>query len=464
MKLQKTAGLLLALAMAALTVAPSAAADEAQSQDTYALVNIPYAEFYKAAGADTAKTDFDAVSSATNKVGNYGKSGGAFHSGVTRGTDAEGNMAAVGTDNGARNEGLIWAVKVDDLSALAALGGTEITDDSEVIVATLGRGQISESNLKGWLALNEAPAYSYYVLSESPASYIDLTFDGGSPVFGDFNVEAEEQAPIPVNLSTGTNWGNIQLDLFEAEAASDKTVNAMVFTTADGSEVGLVHLYHIWSYSDIAWKSETVSGLDGTTITGVRYYCSVKDEDLTDGAAPQYANYVYDYPLDVVTPAVWEGEVNGAFAGSSAIKVDGIPEDAENLRAKVYFTTGERGAAYYYLTPLVVDPADDDIDPAAVSMEDGVIALTPGTVTNAAGETQEYGEPSVGTEYTVEISSDNYVFAKFKIPYELSDATADAWLDAKAEGEAPQTFDAGLIAAVASVLSLAGITAAKRKH
>ena len=45
------------------------------SVGNYVLMNIPYSEFYTAEKADIG--DVDAVSSATNKVGNYGKAGGA---------------------------------------------------------------------------------------------------------------------------------------------------------------------------------------------------------------------------------------------------------------------------------------------------------------------------------------------------------------------------------------------------
>lgn len=76
----------------------------------YYLMNIPYAEFYDAIGT-ADNTNFDAISSATNKVGNYGKSGDAFHSGTTANVSG-GTVTAVGGANGAKNEGVIWPVKI----------------------------------------------------------------------------------------------------------------------------------------------------------------------------------------------------------------------------------------------------------------------------------------------------------------------------------------------------------------
>ena len=385
--------------------------DNNKSDGVYVLMNIPYSVFFNAEGADIA--DVDTVSSATNKTGNYGKSGGAFHSGKTAGTDGEGNVTAVGSENGSKVKGVTWPVKASDIDAVKELGGTHITDDASVTTATAGRGNISSNLLRGYQALTEAPAYAYYVLSEAPENFLELK--DGKIVAGKNGAKTESK--IDAEVRYGTNWGDVQLDLGAAEDASDKIVNAMVITTDDGTVKGLYHLDQIWAYNEIGWKADVTSGLDGKTITNIRYYCSVKDEDTTDTAVPAYTNFIYDYPVEIPVASVYTGDVTAEFEDNSKLIVEGIPDDAVNVKAKVYHTTGGRGAVLTYLTPLAVDPSDDDIDPETVEVRDGEIVITPGSVTNNAGTTAEFGNPVDGNTYVIELSSDNYIFRKAYAEY-----------------------------------------------
>ncbi|MBR1781464.1 MAG: N-acetylmuramoyl-L-alanine amidase family protein [Oscillospiraceae bacterium] len=231
------------------------------------------------------------------------------------------------------------------------------------------------------------------------------------------------QSQIEIPVSYGTNWGDVQLNVSAASDASDKLVNAIVLTADDGTTVGLYHLDQIWSASELAWKVAFTSGMDGKTITNIRYYCTVKDSDTNDDAAPAYVNYVYDYPTSTAISQVYTGTVTADFTDANTITVTGLPEDAANVMAKVYYTTGGRNATYTYLTPKVVDPQDDDIDPIAVAVVDGKISIVPGSVTNNAGTTERYGEPISGTTYTIELSSDNYIIKKVTAVY-----TADTYV------------------------------------
>ena len=380
----------------------------------YVLMNIPYEAFYgaenvsvKTEDSDKININYDAISSATNKVGNYGKSGGAYHSGVTAAKDEEGNITAVGSENDATNKGVIWPVKVKNMSALASLGGTVITDSSEVTVATFGRGQTSSTELKGYKTLTEAADYSYYVLSSTPDYYMELSVEDGKPVFSTCSGTAIEKANIEPTVSYGTKWGDIQLDLIAAEDVADKQINAVVITARDenGDTVtsGLIHLYNIWTYSDLAWNNDQLEGLNGAVITNIRYYCNNSAEN-----ASELEYYVYDYEMNTELLPAYDGEVTAAFEGSTSITLTGLPEDIENLKAQVYHSTGGRNPVYTYLTPLTVDPADDDIDPTTVDVIDGKIIITPGEVTNNAGETKTYGNPEDDTTYTIALSSDNY--------------------------------------------------------
>lgn len=348
----------------------------------YALMNIPYDVFYSAEG--TASFDADAVSSATNKVGNYGKAGGAFHSIATASVADDGTVTAVGGANGAHLEGVTWPVKVADAEQLALLGGKEITNDTTVTVATVGRGATSSTDLTGAATLMEAPAYSYYILDGKPDYYMELTVNGTTPAFSALVGRATTVDNLEAGVSYATNWGDVQLDLSKAAEVSDKQVNAMVITTKDGASAGMIHLYNVWSNSDIGWRVANVQGLDGTTITNIRYYCNDKNGNY----------FVYDYPVSLDILPIYTGEVTAAFADSGTVEVTGLPADIQNPTAKVYHTTGGRNPVLTYLTPTYIDPADGDVEPETVPVTDGKIALT-----NA---------PEDGKTYVVVIGSDNY--------------------------------------------------------
>lgn len=392
----------------------------------YVLMNIPYGKFY--AAVDTSNSDnVDAISSATNKAGNYGKSGGAYHSGETA-EIVDGAVTAVGEENDAKNEGVIWPVQINDSSVLTTLGGTEITDESRVTVATVGRGQTSSTELYSYETLTEAKAYSYYVLNEAPDYYLTVTVNDGNPTFSIDNQSAiSKQLDIAPTASYGTNWGDVQLNVEGASDVSDLLVNAVTITAKGSNDnetkVSLVHLSNIWSYSDIAWKVAQISGLDGNQITNIRYYCMVKDTNNEDNKIPTYQNYIYDYPVDLSIPPVYTGKVTAKFDNNSQISLSGLPSDIENPVAKVYHNAGGRPAVITYLTPLKVDPADQDIDPVNEPIQNGKIAISPTlvTVTNDKEESKTYGQPINGVEYTIEISSDNYIINKINATFSTSD-------------------------------------------
>ena len=405
MKHKKIAADLLSAAVMANGLSLSAFAAGESNFSGYVLMNIPYSEFYSAGSADIG--DVDAVTSATNKTGNYGKAGGAYHSGTTASIAEDGTVSAVGGENGSKVQGVTWAVKVDSLDAVKALGGKEITDTSTVTTATAAHGNVSSNTLVGYETLTEAPAYSYYVLDKEPDSYLilkDKTFKEGKTTVVNNTID--------VTASYGTNWGDIQLNTGEAEAASDKIINGIVLTAEDGTSKGLYALDQIWAFNQLAWKVDVTSGLDGKKITGIRFYCSVKDTDLTDGSAPEYVNYIYDYKTDLELSQVYTGEVTAKFKNPTQLNLTGLPEDAkkfENIMLR-NIETGENILVAY-----------DDIDPVFVDLESSKLKIEAGSVTNAAGTTESFGTPVDGTTYTVELSSDNYIFRKISVVYNAAE-------------------------------------------
>ena len=94
-------------------------------KETYVLMNIPYADFYKAELNQNAAT-VDAVTSATKmKPRTGGLAGGSYH---------------VNSD-GSDISGVIYPVRVSDMSLLD--GKTQVTDDSVVSITATHRGQES---------------------------------------------------------------------------------------------------------------------------------------------------------------------------------------------------------------------------------------------------------------------------------------------------------------------------------
>ena len=337
----------------------------------YVLMNIPYSVFYGTEGAGVA--DVDAVSSATNKTGNYGFTGGAYHSGTTY--DGE---TAVGGANGSKMQGVIWPVKAENYSDVVALGGKEVTDASSVTTATAGHGSVNVQTLVGYEALSEQDAYSFYVLTEEPSNYFVL--NGGSFTA----VNAATTGSAEADVIYGSHWGDVQVNVTAAEV-SDKLVDAVVFTAEDGTKAGMYHLDQIWRGTQIAWKNAVLDSFDGKKITNIRFYCMVKDADLTDGAAPAYANYVYDYPVDLQIKKAFTGEAKAAFTtDGKQVKISGIDE-LVNPKATVTRTegTGRTAKTFTYAS-------DAEIVDGAVTLD---------TTEN---------ELIIAT-YTVTVNSDNYM-------------------------------------------------------
>lgn len=392
----------------------------------YVLMNIPYSEFYAAENAKIG--DVDAISSATNKVGNYGKAGGSYHSAVTAKTAEDGTVSAVGGENGAKVQGVTWAVKVDSLDKIKALGGKEITDSAQVTTATFAKGKTTSNTLNGYQTLTEAPSYSYYVLDSKPSNY--LVYDGTKFSAGDNSAVSGTAVP---SLSYQTRWGDVELKIADADNTSDKIVNAMVITAADGTTKGLYHLDQIWASNDIAWTIEQTSGLDGKKITGIRYYCSDKDTDLTDGTVPQYANYVYDYKVDVDILPIYSGTVTGEFSDNKTISVTGLPTDIKNASVTVSSVVG-RG-------------------------ETAVVIAENAAITNGVIKTDKAAEYE--TSYTVVVKSDNYGDISVTVPCEIQSADSS-----KSDSSNPGTGSTGFAsaAAIAAAAAFAGaVIMAKRK-
>ena len=248
--MKKLFSILLAVMLCAVSAFGAFA--EADAQGGYVLMNIPYDAFY-AAEADNASA-LDAVSSSTlMKPRTAGLAGGSYH------VDPEGSDIS----------GVIFPVHVEDMSALAAMGGVEITDESSVEITVTNRGEESTTVFTGAEALFEAPSYSWYVLSDEPAVYKTLS-DG---VFGAVNAEPaalEAEAAFVYDRHADMVIRVNGAD----EALENVNVSAVVLTADDGTRVGLRHIANLWRKAQIgfALDGDIYAALKGKRVAKITYY------------------------------------------------------------------------------------------------------------------------------------------------------------------------------------------------
>ncbi len=113
--------------------------------EVYVLMNIPYADFYKADGV----TGADTVSSATKQKTRASLVAGSYH---------------VNSD-GSDITGVTFPVKISDASVLEKY--TQVTDKSEVTITTKLKEKKIQLHIQDKDALFESESYSYYILSDS---------------------------------------------------------------------------------------------------------------------------------------------------------------------------------------------------------------------------------------------------------------------------------------------------------
>lgn len=276
-------------------------ADEAGDGQTegeaYVLMNIPYDDFYK---AELKKNDVkvDAFTSATKQKTRSSLAKGSYH---------------VNSD-GSDITGVTFPVKVSDISVLK--DKKQIKDNASVSITTAIKGKETTTEYKGKDALFESDSYSYYVLSEEPSYYKELTVgEDGSFTFS--AIEGKSAAPekkqVQAEFKTKSNHGDYQLKFDKTEFKSiinidTDTVYGAVINTTDGTTYGLCHLENIWKGYELAWStgytteshgchlnSEHFESMMGKTIDSVTYYASngIYTLDIADVKVLDKNSYVY---------------------------------------------------------------------------------------------------------------------------------------------------------------------------
>ena len=320
-------------------------ADETnKGQDVYVLMNIPYADFYKAELNNTVKVD--ATTSATKTK--------------TRSTLANGSYHADNT--GEHISGITYPVKIKAGTDLSKL--TKITDASKVSITVNMKGKETTTEYKGKDALFESADYSYYVLSTAPAYYKELTVnENGSYSFGKTTAtEKTVKGAAIEKFKTSSKYGDYQLNLnFDKVADSDQIsgntkVLAAVITTTDGTQYGLRHVENIWKGTEFAWGTGFTTQSHGCPISG-EHYASMMGKTI-DAVTYYTENGVVKYDIDdTYVPykfdtSAFKVENADVTSGSAKVTVPTLPEayDAEYAVEGLTNVSVENGTLKYNAT------------------------------------------------------------------------------------------------------------------
>jgi hypothetical protein len=316
-----TAGLSVVMAfsmMPSIAFADTTTAANADTDATYVLMNIPYADFY-AAELNNNTVPVDAFTSATkNKTRTGTLAAGSYH------VDPEGTDIT----------GITYPVKVDSSVDLSKY--KEVTDADSVEISVTNRGQTSTTTYAGKDALFENESYAYYNLgTEEPDCYKEVSLaSDGSLTFS--KIEGSKSEPTVVSdgkvetFTTDTTYGDYQLDL-DADTvpfSSDDTIYAVIIST-DEADYGLRHMENVWLATKLSWctgfttsvhncptSSEHYKAMMGQTIRKITYYTNKGN---------------YEIPVDVYVPVRFDGSVSVADSaagnGSTTVTLSGLPSD-----------------------------------------------------------------------------------------------------------------------------------------
>ena len=278
-------------------------------KEVYVLMNIPYADFYKADGV----TGADTVSSATKQKTRASLASGSYH---------------VNSD-GSDITGITFPVKISDGSVLGKY--TQVTDESEVTITTNIKGKENTVTYKGQDALFESASYSYYTLSDTPSYYKEATVNAdGSLSFSEVKgTEPTTLTNAKTEFSTSSRYGDYQLDITSDDLKNVNTVYGVVVSTKEGSSYGLRHVENIWKKTELAWSTGFVTESHGNTLDS-KDYASMMGQTINKVTYYTDAG-IYEIPMNQKVQTKYDGEISVADASVNAentiITVSGLPSD-----------------------------------------------------------------------------------------------------------------------------------------
>ena len=280
-------------------------------KEVYVLMNIPYADFYKADGVAGA----DTVSSATKQKTRASLAAGSYH---------------VNSD-GSDITGVTFPVKISDASVLEKY--TQVTDKSEVTITTNIKGKENTVTYKGQDALFESESYSYYTLSDTPSYYKEATVnEDGSLSFSEVKgTEPTTLTNATTEFSTSSRYGDYQLEITSEDLKNVNTVYGVVVSTKEGSSYGLRHVENIWKKTKLAWSTGFVTESHGNTLDSKDYAAMMGQ---TINKVTYYTDQgIYEIPMDQQVAKKFDGEVSvvdvSVKSEKTAITVSGLPNDFE---------------------------------------------------------------------------------------------------------------------------------------
>ncbi len=227
----------------------------------YVLMNIPYADFYKAdLNNDVAVDAFTSATKSKTKSGSL--AAGSYHT----------------SSSGDAINGVAFPVKVTD-DFYNDNKNTQITDESSVDITTTMRGTTTTTTYKGKDALFESADYSYYQLTEVPSYYKEISITDGTYSFGKTNgtVTTLEASTVTATLSTESNYGDYELDLDGIKTAmgyadnETASVYGVVVSTKEGTDYGMRHIENIWRVEELAWSTGFTTQVHGCTTSSDHY-------------------------------------------------------------------------------------------------------------------------------------------------------------------------------------------------
>ncbi len=349
-------------------------------EDTWLLMNIPYADFYKADVKNTV--DVDAFTSATlNKTRTGSLAGGSYH------VDPKGSDIT----------GVTFPVKLSRMVDLSKY--TRVTDKTSVEITVTNRGQTSTTKYEGQDALFEGASYSYYVLSEAPAFYKELSVDQeGNLNFGPVQGTAKTLENAEAEFLTETGYGDYQLNLTQEELSKAEVIYGVILHTEEGSDYGLRHMENIWQKTKLSWATGFTKDVHGCP-TSSEHYKTIMGQKI-NRVTYYTSDGIYEVPLkeSVYVPVKFAYTLTVADAmldsGSTAVELTGMPED--------------------YSPEYTVDGLKD----AAVTVADGK-----GTVT--------FAKDAANGEYTLLIHDKGNKYADIQTSFVLSTANMPVKYDAE---------------------------------
>lgn len=233
---------------------------------SYALMNIPYSDFY---AAEQNNSGTDVVTSATKQKTLAGSLvAGSYH---------------VNTD-GSDITGATFAVKVGS-DSIDWSKFKRVTDSDSVTITTSIKGKTSTTTYTGRDALFQAPSYSYYVLPEGeiPANYKEVTVDdSGKLMFSEVKgKEACALSGVAAKFTIDSKYGDYEIDfsnlreqMLDADGKQAVVYGAVV-NAADGTGniegYGMRALENIWKGKALAWSCGFVTESHGSPLSSTHY-------------------------------------------------------------------------------------------------------------------------------------------------------------------------------------------------